>query len=193
MDCILLLTGKLNKKMTTWKDLTHELKSPLKIGTVTPFIWYINLLRLATWRTGRMNGVIISSFMLFLLAVRPLHSTFPPGTHSKTASPLWLAPIAPTHIQPCIQSLALCLISFLTPPPKGKPLTLTLLGGLRHRARSSVTICEMSLFAFQQSTAARILFEVLPLPGPQNVLASSSSNYVPFPVIVQEDMDKMIY
>ena len=48
-----------------------------------------------------MNRVIISSFMLFSIAVRPLHSTFPPRTYSKTVCPLTSSHSTYTRIQPC--------------------------------------------------------------------------------------------
>lgn len=113
VDFILLLEGNLNKKQQFGR--TYELKSPLKIDTVTPFIWYINLLRLATWRTGRMNRFIISSFMLFLRAVKPLHSTFPPRTHSKKVFPLSGSYSTYTHPALCWSYLH-CALS----PPKGR-------------------------------------------------------------------------
>lgn len=62
-----------------------------------------------------MNRVIISSFMLFLIAVRPLHSTFPPRTHSKTVCPLTSS--HSTYIHSALRS---SYLHYALSPPEGK-------------------------------------------------------------------------
>ena len=103
-------------------------------------------------------------------------------------SVLWLAPIAPTHVfSPAFQLFALCLIS-----PRGKRLTLTSLGGLKYRVEVhnylwNESVCIQAKYSCSDSVWSTAITR------PQKCFISSSSNYFPFPIIVQEDIDKMIY
>lgn len=112
-----------------------------------------------------MNRFIISSFMLFLRAVKPLHSTFPPRTHSKKVSPL--SGSYSTYTHPALFWSYLHLPYLLLREKTDFDITWR----PQIQCRSSLTIPEINLFVFKVSTVASIRCEVLPFQGPQNVLS----------------------